>query len=96
MSQLSRAQVLKLAQLSQLSLTEEEIAKFQKELSSILAYVERLNEVDVTGLQPTYQVTGLTNVMRDDEIKPQPALPNELLARVPRTKNDYIQVGRMI
>ena len=69
MSKLSRDAVLKLAQLSRLKLTDEEIERFREELSSILDYVEVLDKVDTKGLEPTYQVTGLRNVMRRDEVK---------------------------
>lgn len=96
MSKLSRDQVLKLAKLSQLTLTEEEIERYQQELGSILDYFERLNEVDVEGLEPTYQVSGLKNVMRPDSVVLQQATPDELLKRVPKTEGRYIKVGRMI
>ncbi len=97
MSKLSREQILKLAKLSRLRLTNDEIEKYQKELSNILEYVERLEAVDVTGLHPTYQVTGLVNQTRKDEVSTkQPATPDELLKRAPRTSARYIKVGRMI
>ncbi len=96
MSKLSREQVLKLARLSKLILTDEEIERYQNELSTILDYVERLKEVDVTGLKPTYQVTGLVNVTRKDVTTTQQAKPEVLLANAPKTKDQYIQVGRMI
>jgi len=96
MSKLTRDQVLKLAKLSRLALSEEEIEKYQKELSSILDYIERLEAVDTTGLQPTYQVSGLQNVMRSDDVVLQQATPDELLKRVPKTEGRYIKVGRMI
>ena len=96
MSKLTREQILKLASLSKLKLSEDEIEKYQNELSNILAYVERLDEVDVAGLEPTYQVTGLQNVMREDAVVKQQATPEELMKLVPRTKDGYIQVGRMI
>lgn len=96
MSKLSREQVLKLAKLSQLTLTEEEIERYQQELGSILDYFERLNEADVEGLEPTYQVSGLKNVMRPDSVVLQQATPEELLKRVPKTEGRYIKVGRMI
>ncbi len=96
MSKLTREQILKLASLSKLRLSEDEIEKYQNELSNILAYVERLDEVDVAGLEPTYQVTGLQNVMREDAVVKQQATPEELMKLVPRTKDGYIQVGRMI
>ncbi len=96
MSKLTREQVIKLANLSKLRLSEDEIVKYQSELSNILAYVERLNEVDVTGLQPTYQVTGLQNVMREDVVVKQQATPDKLMELLPKSKDGYIQVGRMI
>lgn len=96
MATLTREQVLKLAKLSQLRLTEQEIEQYQKELSSILEYFERLSEVDVSGLEPTYQVSGLKNVMRPDVVVLQQATPDELLKRVPKTDGRYIKVGRMI
>ena len=96
MSKLTREQVLKLALLSRLSLNEEEIAKYQEELSSILTYIERLESVDVSGLTPSYQVTGLKNVMREDEVAVQAASPEDLLKHVPHTSSRYIKVKRMI
>ena len=96
MSKITREHVLKLAKLSRLKLDDEEIETYIKELSSILEYVERLENVDTTGLEPTYQVTGLANVFRPDIAKAQVATPDELLKRVPKTKDRYIQVSRMI
>lgn len=96
MSKISREQVLKLAKLSYLSLSEDEIEQYRKELSSVLEYVEVLNDIDVAGFQPTYQVTGLQNVMRPDKAYAQQASPDELLKRLPRKEGRYIKVGRMI
>jgi aspartyl-tRNA(Asn)/glutamyl-tRNA(Gln) amidotransferase subunit C len=96
MSKLSNEAVIKLAKLSRLKLSEAEIDQYRKELEAILTYVERLEKVDVDGLEPTYQVTGLQNVMRKDEVTNQRATPEELLARVPLTDNRFIKVRRMI
>src|SRR4051812_44132427 len=68
MSKLTREDVLKLARLARLQLSDEEVEEYSSELSQILEYVEQLGTVDVTGLQPTNQITGLTNVMRPDEV----------------------------
>lgn len=96
---LSRDDILKLAKLSRLTLTEEEITQYQKELSEILGYVEQLDSVNVDGLSPTYQVTGLTsqepNAAREDEVKEQVTQP-ELLKNVPQTEKGLIKVQRMI
>lgn len=96
MSKLSRDDVLKLAKLSRLKLSDDEIQKFQNELSEILEYVEKLNAVDTSGLQPTYQVTGLTNVMRTDEIIDYGATPDELLKNAPATVEHQFKVKRVL
>lgn len=93
---LTKDEVLALAQLSRLKLNDLEIEQYQKELSSLLAYVEQLSKVDTTNLLPTFQVTGLKNVMREDVIRPQTASPKDLMRRVPKSKDGYIQVERMI
>lgn len=58
--------VKKIAKLASLTLTAEEEIKFEKQLSDILQYVEKLNEVDVKDVEPTSQITGLENVTRND------------------------------
>jgi len=96
MAKLSRGDILKLAQLAQLELTDGEIDKFQKELSEILGYVEQLQNVNVEGLQPTYQVTGLKNVTRKDEIIDYGVSQAELLKNVPTLENKQIKVRRVL
>ena len=96
MSKLSRDDVLKLASLSRLKLTDEEIEKFRTELSAILEYVELLDKVDVKDLEPTYQVTGLKNVMRDDEIKDYGYDVKELLKQSPAVQDKQFKVKRVI
>jgi aspartyl-tRNA(Asn)/glutamyl-tRNA(Gln) amidotransferase subunit C len=63
---LSKDEVKHIALLARLGLSEEEIEKYSNQLSSILDYVEQLKEVDTQGVEPTAQVTGLENVMRQD------------------------------
>lgn len=96
MTKLSRDDVLKLARLSRLELSEEEIAEYQRELSAILQYVEQLQNIDVTGLEPTSQVTGLVNVMRKDEVKSYGYEPRDLLKNVPAVEDNQLKVKRMI
>jgi aspartyl-tRNA(Asn)/glutamyl-tRNA(Gln) amidotransferase subunit C len=96
MSKLTHEEVVKLARLARLSLTDNEVDEFSRELSEILQYVEQLQKIDITGLEPTHQVTGLTNVMRDDIMQSYGYEPRELLKNVPATKNSYIKVKRMI
>ena len=96
MSKLSRDDVLKLAHLSRLKLTEEEIERSRSELSEILGYVEMLDKVDVSGLEPTYQVTGLKNVMREDDVKKYQASPADLLKNAPAFQDNQFKVRRVI
>lgn len=96
MADLTREDVLKLARLARLTLTDEEVEKYRTELSEILQYVEQLQTADVTGLQPTYQVTGLTSVTRDDEIVDYAATPDDLLRLAPATQDRQVKVKRMI
>ena len=67
---LTKEQVLHVAKLARLGLKSQEIEKFQTQLSNILNYVDLLQEVDTEGVEPTAQVTGLTNVTRPDAAKP--------------------------
>lgn len=96
MSKLSREDVLKLARLARLDLTDEEVEKYRAELSEILQYVEQLQSVDVEGVRPTNQVTGLTNVTRKDETKDYGYEPADLLKNVPAVKDGQIKVKRTL
>lgn len=96
MAKLSRDDVLKLAQLARLELSDEEVAEYSEELSAILQYVEQLSSADVTGLKPTNQVNGLTNVTRADEIKDYGYKPEKLLENVPVVQDGQLKVKRMI
>ena len=96
MAELTRDDVFKLARLARLDITEEEADRFCKELSDILQYVTQLNEADVAGLEPTTQVTGLKNIMREDEIMDYGMSPEDLLRLAPKTQDGQIKVNRMI
>lgn len=96
MAKLTKEDILKLARLSRLKLSDSEIDEFKDEISAILGYVEKLSEVDTEGLKPTYQVTGLTNVTRSDEVKSYGISTKELMKNVPKTEGNYIKVQRMI
>ncbi len=96
MAKLTRDDVLKLARLARLKLTDDEIEEFSQELTEILQYVEQLQNVDVSGLQPTNQVTGLTNVTRPDEVHDYGYAAAKLLENLPDQQDDQIKVRRMI
>lgn len=97
--ELSRDDVLKLAKLSRLKLSEEEIEQYRRELSASLEYVRVLDKVDTSGVAPTYQVTGLStvdeNTTREDIINEQ-VTHQELMENVPEAQGRYIKVKRMI
>jgi aspartyl-tRNA(Asn)/glutamyl-tRNA(Gln) amidotransferase subunit C len=89
---ISQDQVRHVAKLARLNLKDEEVEKFAGQLSNIFDYVDLLNEVDVDGVEPTSQVTGLENVTRPDEVV-QFCDPKDLLACSPLPiENDQIKV----
>ena len=83
MADLSHDDVRHIAKLARLNLSDEEVEKFAKELTSILKYVDKLQEVDTKDVEPTAQVTGLTNAFREDAVCESDATPEELLACSP-------------
>ena len=72
---LSRDQVLHVARLARLELTEEEIERYAGELSNVLDYIEKISELDLDDVEPTSHVVQVENVLRADE--PRPSLPRE-------------------
>ena len=83
--------VTHIAKLANLTLTDEEKNKFEPQLSEVLTYVEKLQKVDTSGVEPTSQVTGLENVLRDD--KSSESLSQDVaLSQAPLTKNGMFQV----
>lgn len=85
-----------LAELSNFSISEEESETLKKDLGEILKYVSQLDEVDVEGVEPTYQVFEMENVWRDDEILPQEALREDLLNLAAETKDNQIKVPKVL
>lgn len=95
MTQISRDDVQKLAQLSSLQLTDSEVDSLQAEIAGILGYIDQLAELDTTGVEPTYQVTGLESVMRDDEVS-HDISRDALLALAPKSRNNQIEVPKVL
>lgn len=84
-------EVRHVARLARLRLTEAELEAMREQLSSILDYVDMLQEVDVTGVPPTAQVTDVVNVVRPDEVRPSLPL-EEALAEAPRREGNFFKV----
>jgi aspartyl-tRNA(Asn)/glutamyl-tRNA(Gln) amidotransferase subunit C len=88
---IDREQVIHAARLARLGITEDEVELFGNQISAILEAMDVLRELDTEGVEPTAQVTGLENVMRDDAVRP--SLPREqVLANAPRREDGYFRV----
>lgn len=97
MAKLTINDVEHVAKLANLPLTPSEIKKFQKQLSSVVSYIDELSEVGVTGVEPTSQTTGLENVFRDDEIDVNRVLTqDEGLSGTEKTHNGYFVVPMVL
>lgn len=85
--------VQKLATLARFNLTDDEVARLTGDLDAILGYVEQLSDVDVTGVEPTSQVTGLQNVLREDVVIEGLALTHEQQSHfVPHYRDEQVVV----
>ncbi|MBQ6396036.1 Asp-tRNA(Asn)/Glu-tRNA(Gln) amidotransferase subunit GatC [Candidatus Saccharibacteria bacterium] len=85
-----------LAELSNLSLSDEEKTSLKTDLSNILKYVSKLDELNVEGVEPTFQVFEMENVWRSDEILPQDASREALLALSKETLENQIKVPKVL
>lgn len=83
------------AKLANLPLTPEEENKFETQLSSILEYVGKLSEVDVSKVSQTSQVTGLENVFREDSVKPSLSQA-DALKNAPETQKGFFKVTAIL
>lgn len=88
---ITKDEVIKIAGLARIALTEGEVEKFQADLSKVLEYVEELKSVNTDGLQEVSSVTGLSNVLRFDAVE---ALcePEDALKAAPATQDGYFKV----
>lgn len=88
---LSVAEVKHVAHLANLELTDQEILKFQKQLSSVVDFIGKLDELDIKEVNPTSQVTGIENVFREDVVQ-KSLSQNEVLANAPSKYKGYFKV----
>lgn len=92
---ISRAEIEHIALLARLSLSDEEKDLFGSQLSGILGYMEKLNELDTGDVEPTSHVLSLNNVMRDDV--PIPSIPREdALVNAPSHAEKFFRVPKII
>jgi aspartyl-tRNA(Asn)/glutamyl-tRNA(Gln) amidotransferase subunit C len=73
---IDREQVLHVARLARLELTDDEVGRMSEELSAVADYIEKIDELDLDGVAPTTHVVEVSNTLRPDE--PQPSLPREV------------------
>lgn len=93
---LTTEDVLHLARLARIELTNDEVARFQEQLTEVIDYnIELLSEVDVTNVEPTSQTTGLVNVWRDDEPRPSQSQATAL-SNAPAQKDGYVIVKKVL
>jgi aspartyl-tRNA(Asn)/glutamyl-tRNA(Gln) amidotransferase subunit C len=95
---IDKEQVEHIAKLARINLTEKEKEKFSVELSSILDYIDKLNQVDTSNMELISQEMGLNNVVRDDiEIqKANIEIRNKILEQAPKKKKDYFEVPKIL
>lgn len=96
MTQISREDVQHLAQLSSLQLDDLELDSMTVDIENILGYVQQLSELDTTGVEPTYQVTDLENVWRDDTIIDYGISREQLLDLAPASQANSVKVPKVL
>ncbi len=90
-----KMEIEKVARLARLELSEEERETFGNQMEQILTYMEQLNRLDTTGVEPTSHAIPVYNVFREDEVKPSIA-QEEVLAIAPDEEDGHFKVPRII
>lgn len=96
MAKFSHEEVEKVASLAKIGVSESEKDDLTASLSSILSFVDDLQAVDTKGVKPTTQVTGLEDVLREDEVVNCLLSRDDLLANAPATHDGYVKVKRVL
>jgi aspartyl-tRNA(Asn)/glutamyl-tRNA(Gln) amidotransferase subunit C len=92
---LTREEVLHIAKLAKLQLSEEEIQQYQEQLGRILEDFKKLEEVDTSNVEPMKHILDVHNVFRADE--PQPSVsPEEALKNAPKRRDDFFEVPKVV
>lgn len=94
--QITHDEILHLAELSNLSLSSDEIDPLKTDLTRIIDYISQLDDLDVSGVEPTYQVGGTTNIWRADEISEVEADREALLALSPEVEDYQMKVPKVL
>ena len=95
MTTISTSDIQHLASLSSLALADDEVDGLRQDLENIIGYIKQLGELDTSGVEPTYQVTGLENIWREDEVQPGISR-DELLNLAPEKQNHQVKVPQVL
>ncbi len=96
-AELTREEVLRLAELANLKLNEQELEKLKKQLSETLDYIDNLNSIDTSKISPTDNVTGLNDVFFEDGEENKRGLSaQEALKNTKRKKDNYFEVNKIL
>jgi len=94
-TKITEADVRHVAHLSRLEFDDNEIRAFTNDLNNILAYVDKLNELDTSAIEPTSHALKMENVFREDEVRP--SLTNDqALANAPEREGPFFRVPQII
>lgn len=93
--QMSKIDLKHVARLARLHLTDEELGFFQTQVPQILSFVEKLNDVDVSGVEPTSHPLKIENVFREDTVKPSLDI-EEFLKKSPKSRGRFFEVPKII
>ena len=95
MGKITRQEVEHVARLARLELSEEEKARMTEQLDAILGYMDKLNQLDTSQVEPMTTVIPMVSVMREDEVRPSLPL-EEALANAPDREDAFFRVPRII
>lgn len=93
---ISKEDVFQLARLAQIQLADEEVLQLQNDLSNILEYINKLMELDTSEVEPTYQVTELENIFREDTVQASSVSREKLIALAPDKAEHQIKVPKVL
>ena len=96
MTSISTSDIRHLTTLSGISLAAEEQESLGKDIEKIIDYIKMLDELDVEGVEPTYQVTGLSRVYRADEVDQVGVSPQQLLELAPDVQDEQVKVPQVL
>ncbi len=88
--------ITKVAKLANLTLTADEEKEFDQQLNNIVGYIEKLNTIETSGIEPTAQVTGLTNRTRNDDFADDTLSQEDALSGSDKTHNGLFVVDKLV